>query len=150
MKTNKDERSVDYSFTIMGLIIAVVFITMTAGTLGYFFAGMTTAFNITTNNTFDKFNLTSDITKYGTDLNTTAFDNPLDPNSNLFDIVGSYFSMGWKSVKTAVNSLLFAQGLISRAGEEFSYIKIVTTLFTILIGIIVFILLLQALLKWYI
>ena len=147
----QQERSVEYGFTIMGLIIAIAVITISATGFGMFFTGVIETMNISANSSFAKYDFSEVLANDSRALNSSVMSNPLDPDSSIIDVVGTYFKFGWNSVKSVVHSIAIVQSIMLYTYEDAPMqVKGFVTLFCVLIGFIALILFLQALLKWYI
>lgn len=134
-----------FEFTISGLLIALVLVTMMATGFALFFAGIEEKMNTGANSSFELYNNTQQILNYSQTIEDAT---NIQQDKGILDVIGGYFASGYAAIKIAFSSFGLFESMMDQAAEDVEYFAVFKTLFVALILILLLILLITVLIKW--
>jgi len=141
-----------WDLSITGFVVALIVVAMLISTMGYFIAEIDSEYDTGASNILDKYNITQEIIN-NTEEISDSVDTVNEGSGNIvtdfIDIVGLFFSGGWKALKTSFKSFELFNILMGDATDD---IPILSFFAPYLISIIIVLLFLGVgagvLLKW--
>lgn len=104
------------NFTITGFIIGMILIAMFASVFAMFVSEMNAEYNMSTNNSFGKYENYTDQLYYNVSDIKDKTDISSDPS--ITDVLGSMFSGGYAALKTSVASFKLFDVMMDDAAED--------------------------------
>lgn len=134
-----------FEFTISGLLIALVLVTMMATGFALFFSGIEEKMNTGANSSFSLYNNTAQILNYSQTIEDAT---NIQQDKGILDVIGGYFASGYAAIKIAFSSFGLFEGMMDQAADDVEYFAVFKTLFVALILLLLLILLITVLIKW--
>ena len=104
-----------FQFTISGLLISLILISMFATVFSTFMVELNSEYNLTGVNSFSKYNATNDVLQY-TQQERDSSD--INQDDGFLDIIGAYFTRGYAAVKTSMASVDLAEDMLDDATKD--------------------------------
>lgn len=128
-------------FRLTGFIIGLIIVSMFASGFGLFLAAMQNEYNIQGNNSLLKYNKTEELIKDADEMRNAT---NIDQDAGVLDIIGAYYSSGWKALRTAWNSFALFEEMMTDntlVAEDVSFLQryniLTYLLLIVLIGLFV-------------
>ena len=138
-------KKVKFEFTISGLIISIVIISMVAGSTALFLSGVESDLSLSGNTSLSNYDQSSALLEFSQDINKTT---ELTPDTNVFDVLGQYFNSGYNALKVSLKSIGLFNNLMNSASEDIEYFGFFKNLLITLVLIVVTLLVLSIVVKW--
>lgn len=138
-------KKVNFEFTITGLILSIIIVSMIAGSTAMFLRGVEEDLGLSGNSTLSNYDQTADIINYSSEINKTT---DLTPSTNVFDVLGEYFNSGYNALKISLKSIGLFNNLMNTASEDIEYFAYFKDILIALVMIVITLLVLSVVVKW--
>ncbi len=112
-----------FNFTISGLMIALVLVSMFASVFSTLMVEVNTQYNITGENSFEKYNITEDIKEETNRIRSNATE--IEQQSGVLDIIGGYFTSGYAALKLSAKSIDLSLNMLNDAASDVEFFGVV-------------------------
>jgi len=134
-----------FEFTVTGLVISIIIISMIAGASALFLGGIEADLGVSGNNTLSNYDQSADIIEFSKDINSSI---DIQQQTGILDILGAYFGAGYSAVKVSLGSIGLFNNMMNTASEDIEYFGYFKNLFIVLILVIVIMLVITVVVKW--
>lgn len=136
---------VRYDFTVSGFMIGLVVISLFATVFGLFLADTQQELNITGENSLLEYNRTATLIDNANEIRNST---DITQQEGILDVIGGYFSAGYGSIKTALQSFGLFEDMMNQASEDVEAFSLFKPFIIAIVIIALFVgVLLSALLK---